>query len=495
MKQAKNNGNDLKIKIKNFGPITRGEINIKPLTLFIGPNGSGKSYIAMLIQALFESYSKSSEKMPLYLIDFIEKCKNNDDFIDALLEKESETDALANFKDTKKFPEELMKHIMEKISEVLHGERLSNEISFSFGSSLEDLVQIGKDHFEIKCMFGTYSANISFKEGKLQLTDHPTLNIRLNDLSKNVLLEWFEKFENKQRFKSVPDDSMRWLEIILSSMLLFEADLSSKLSKSCYYLPASRSGLFQVYKELFLASFKAQFQRTAQESEKTEGSKLSGAVVSFVTNLCNMPAEKGPLYDIACDFERMLIKGEIHLKRETDKKGLFPEIRYTYQNTNVPLHRVSSTVSELAPIILYIKHLVKPGTILIIEEPEAHLHPANQLIMAQFLVRLVREGVKLIITTHSDYLLQRLNNFILLNGIESEIRQKRYNHLARDFLKADEISPYIFEKITENTYKINKIRISEEEGISQEEFGKVMENLYDETIKIREDVFCNYSRN
>ncbi len=47
---------ELKIEVKNFGPISFGEITLKPLTLFIGPNNSGKSYAAMLIHSIFESY-------------------------------------------------------------------------------------------------------------------------------------------------------------------------------------------------------------------------------------------------------------------------------------------------------------------------------------------------------------------------------------------------------------------------------------------------------
>jgi hypothetical protein len=44
---------ELSLGIKNFGPISSGQLQIKPLTVLIGPNNSGKSYVAMLTNSLF----------------------------------------------------------------------------------------------------------------------------------------------------------------------------------------------------------------------------------------------------------------------------------------------------------------------------------------------------------------------------------------------------------------------------------------------------------
>ena len=55
-KKEKTKRLDLKVGMKDFGPISEGEIELKPLTVFIGPNNSGKSYVAMLIYSIFNSY-------------------------------------------------------------------------------------------------------------------------------------------------------------------------------------------------------------------------------------------------------------------------------------------------------------------------------------------------------------------------------------------------------------------------------------------------------
>jgi predicted ATPase len=72
-------------------------------------------------------------------------------------------------------------------------------------------------------------------------------------------------------------------------------------------------------------------------------------------------------------------------------------------------------VSELAPVILFLKYLVRPGDLVILEEPESHLHPASQRQMARGIARLVNAGVRVIITTHSDYFIGQVNNLLKLS--------------------------------------------------------------------------------
>ena len=53
---------------------------------------------------------------------------------------------------------------------------------------------------------------------------------------------------------------------------------------------------------------------------------------------------------------------------------------------------------------------------LIIDEPESHLDTANQIQLARLVARLVNSGVKVLITTHSDYIVREINNLIMLSS-------------------------------------------------------------------------------
>ena len=54
MSKEERNGK-LKIGVKDFGPISSGSVDLKPLTVLIGPNNSEKSYFAMLVHSIFQA--------------------------------------------------------------------------------------------------------------------------------------------------------------------------------------------------------------------------------------------------------------------------------------------------------------------------------------------------------------------------------------------------------------------------------------------------------
>ena len=68
----------------------------------------------------------------------------------------------------------------------------------------------------------------------------------------------------------------------------------------------------------------------------------------------------------------------------------------------------------------FLKSTAKKGQLLIVDEPEGHLSPKNQIYMARLLAMCVNAGVKVLVTTHSDYFIQEINNLIMLNSIDEK---------------------------------------------------------------------------
>ena len=106
-----------------------------------------------------------------------------------------------------------------------------------------------------------------------------------------------------------------------------------------------------------------------------------------------------------------------------------------------PLQTTATGVANLGILALLIERkIIDHGTVLFIDEPEAHLHPAWQVIMAEALFRLAKAGVKVVVATHSldilkwlevwvkkhpeDEKIVALNQFPVLNGDDEAFGQK-----------------------------------------------------------------------
>ena len=136
---------------------------------------------------------------------------------------------------------------------------------------------------------------------------------------------------------------------------------------------------------------------------------------------------------------------------------------------------------------MYLRHLAKKGDAIIIDEPELNLHPDNQRKVARFLGRLVNEGFKVIISTHSDYIIKELNNMIMLssaNGNQEELL-KGLGYNKNQLLKHNQVEAHLF---TLAKSKPEKIEI-DETGFSVTTIDEVIEQLDNDTEKIYYELF------
>ena len=77
----------------------------------------------------------------------------------------------------------------------------------------------------------------------------------------------------------------------------------------------------------------------------------------------------------------------------------------------VDLTAVGVGVSQIIPVIILCL-LAGPGTLVVLEQPELHLHPRLEQKLADFLLACVRSGRQLVVETHSEHLVNRLRYHI-----------------------------------------------------------------------------------
>ncbi len=76
-------------------------------------------------------------------------------------------------------------------------------------------------------------------------------------------------------------------------------------------------------------------------------------------------------------------------------------------------------ITQVLPIVVAALS-AKKGDVILIENPEVHLHPAGQAMMGQFLSDVARAGIQVIVETHSDHVLNGVRRAVKTQRLDSE---------------------------------------------------------------------------
>ncbi|MHA1222293.1 MAG: AAA family ATPase [Candidatus Heimdallarchaeaceae archaeon] len=489
------------LEFKNFGPISEGKIEIKPLTILIGPNNSGKSYVAVLAKSIirntkiskfyevFRMIEPSVESFINYVLD--EDLKKLEDGIDTDSPLNYIVNKLSKMRndETWVIDEKLVADLVLSFLDLIFVRTIHDEIERMYGSQIQELIKFNRRNLNFNFILGENIFYFRNKKDKLDFeldTEFKfTAKVRRffdQDVKFTLQLDKSNKpFIFYNTVKGKEDFNFAGTFLIIRLTEYYVNRMLDNHINQTFYLPAARSGILQGHKAL-----------TANIMEKIPliGTKrfdvpsFTGAASDFISFLIRIDrTNKSEYYELATQFEQELLSGEILLKDLESKTS--PEIMYKIGSNEIPIHRASSTVNELAPLLLYLKYDAKKGNLLIFEEPEAHLHPENQRILSKYIVRLIRSGLNILITTHSEYILEQISSFLLMEKIKPEDRVLNFQYSINDYLKPKEVSAYVFKyDKRSNGYKTYELDISDEDGISQEEFVKVHEALYNEFLKL-----------
>ena len=200
--------------------------------------------------------------------------------------------------------------------------------------------------------------------------------------------------------------------------------------------------------------------------------------LKIAEDLSRLSQEKSKYEYLAEEIEKKILKGKIKVNK-------YGEIQYApsgTRNVNLPMHVSASMVKSLSSIVFYFRHLAQEGDLIIIDEPELNLHPDMQRAVARLLARFINEGFKVLISTHSDYIIKELNLLIMLNNpdkSEAKDLQKKYGYQDNELLKPEEIGVYLFKDKHSEIVKVSQEGF-EIETIDKEinELNHAFKNIY-----------------
>jgi hypothetical protein len=145
------------------------------------------------------------------------------------------------------------------------------------------------------------------------------------------------------------------------------------------------------------------------------------------------------------------------------------------------MNEASSCARALLDVGFYLRCRAKSGDLFIIDEPELNLHPRNQRNFARLIARLINSGIKVFMTTHSDYLIKELNTLIMLyQKNENTIKvQCEYNYLDEELLNPHNVHLYITEKAGKRKSQniLRKANIYPDLGIEVSSFDDTIEEM------------------
>lgn len=446
-----------KLDVEDYGKIKHAEIENAPLTLFVGDNNSGKSYLLSLLWGI-ESLGTSTFMGENYL----------------------------KLKETERVEKKLLK-LLESAKENKKSAISLKEIAYDLEQILNKALEVNKENL-VKKIYN--SDNI--KIGKLKITfidlDKIDLQCEYNEEIKNINI-----FVDERRRFGIPvsfvgTDILHQGKMLIWFMIQFVCGsiLKSNLfsdndSGENVYLPAARTG-FMLTKDIINKFGRNNTFNLLDEKEiVTPFIRPINHFLDVIGDLSLENSGRQKNVTIAENIENEMAHGTIEFSSMPNKEVLYVPDGY---QQGIPLRLSSAVVTELSPLVLILKHNNYVNRIFY-EEPEMCLHPQLQQKMGKIIGRIINAGIEMVVTTHSDLILQHINNMIKLGKRQDcqEICEK-LNYTEKDILKCNQIKVYQFNEAIKGKTEVQELPCGEN-GFCVPTFNDALDKIMDEAYEIQ----------
>ena len=490
----------LGLEVTDFGPIVEAKIDLRPLTVFVGPSNTGKSYLAILIYALHRVFGGDPRLsslgmgigigLPFLLGSGDEKLSKAS--VDILLEFANSVidNSEMHDQDSIVLPPSTAHALRFGFNEL--ADDLAREIRRCFGvSESSALLRKGRTSSSRIVMRRHVSDQISLAEHTVSLapkskfkTTIPAevpipVECEVRD-AVHRLLHLFRMRRVNKGTQEMSRHSFAAAEILSSVGSMVLPSLVGPLHLPAYYLPADRTGVMHAHSVVVSALIAS--APTAGLRPATGTPMLSGVLADFLKQLIQIdrigPTNRNAKLDLGRKIENVILGGSVSIDRSTHID--YPSFAYRPHGwkNDLALANASSMVSELAPVVLYLRHMIESGNVLIVEEPESHLHPAMQVAFMRQLAALVQAGIRVIFTTHSEWLLEELANIVRRSELP---KAERGNEPA---LRSDQVGVWLFkQKKRPKGSIIKEIRL-DESGLYPSGYDEVASALHNDWADI-----------
>ena len=455
------------IKLKNLGPLKQAQFEIGDMTIICGPNNTGKTYATY---ALFGFLS--------FWKQFISIDVTSNSVQQLMVEGAMELDLNDYINDA----EAILHKGCEEYTKQLPRFFASSEKYFTDTSFLIDIEENDiqpKQSFELT--MGTAKTKLITI---LKQPPDPMVHISL-------LVEKDERKMPNALISKVIGDAIKVIGDAIKEILF------GHLFPNVFIASAERTGAAIFRKELNFARNRLLEQMSTSGKEFNPLDLLLKvfsdyawpvrANVDFTRQLETVAkresfiAKEHP--ELLRDFSD-IIGGEYTVTR-SDELFFIPRAN---KRLKLTMDESSSAVRSLLDVGFYLRHVAQPGDLFVIDEPELNLHPENQRRIARLFARLVNLGIKIFMTTHSDYIVKELNTLIMLNHEKPHLKRIMENegYKPDEMVFSNAVKVYIAEEAPimldggqrkTRCQTLTPADIDPELGIEARSFDKTIEDM------------------
>lgn len=424
----------MKLTVTNFGPV-KGKQNYtidlsKDFTLVTGGNGLGKTYLGYIIYGLVKRINDPFfTKNPADVFGGVEMfrlTKGNPILFDLTLDK------------VKVFIDSLIDSYKDSIHIYMGIDKRSastlfKDLSIEFLNLEDKYIHFLKNKSDRTINVSDFGSITIHKEA-----DKSLLEVSVSD----------EKITSEY--------PIRILLNTFFSIFICENILVNNYISRVFYIPVERNSLYTFSKELSLKRTEMINKMQSLLLEKDKENELPNYLrknagrypeaiedalrqAQDLTQLTKSDAGQD-FFDLAIEIEKEILHGEIIVNSDGEVE-FAPDKGLTKR---VPVHLSASFIKTISSIIFFLKHIASKGDMVMIDEPEMNLHPNLQILFARILARISNAGVKVWMSTHSDYIISELNNLCLVGVLNEKGKKeetskwgyKPYDYLNKSTMQA-----------------------------------------------------------
>lgn len=423
---------DLRFHFSNVGPVDNAKLELGDLTVIAGRNNTGKTYLVYTLYGFLKEFPylnraiSGSPALEAHLLETTSLTVS--EIEEKLLEKgrlewENDEDALA------RLHTQLLQEMCGRFSE----------------TGFSDVFNTSSDFFKDAALRVDFNSDFS-REGAIGVPIDRSILVLCHFEGKKIELE-LSRLEPERLVEVEPGEIFKRVKYTYLDSI-FQVPYTP-LGGRIHILPSSRHSISLFFRELDRA--RSQVVRSLQQMKDDHGEDSHR-----ISELLRQQTSRYPLpVQDNIDFVREMSV----LDPDTENEGLQSaleniiggrleiqddEVRFISSKSgartfDIPLHLASSSVWEMTTLFFFLGLMERRGNhLLIIDEPESHLDTANQIQFTRLLARLVNAGTKVLITTHSDYIIKEINNLVMLSG---DFEGKKEVSQRLGYQKNDEISP------------------------------------------------------